>query len=41
MITLIATAVLFFIGGFYAGFKNAQSSKITKVSEIIKALKGK
>ena len=41
LLLILSVAVLLFAGGFYAGFKNAQSSKITKVSEIIKALKGK
>lgn len=41
ILLLLSVAVFSFIGGFYAGFKNAQSSKVTKVSELIKALKGK
>ena len=41
MIIYLSIAVLSFAGGFYSGFKNAQSSKVAKVSNIIKALKGK
>jgi len=40
MITLILIAVAF-AGGFYAGVKNAKSSKVEKAVDIIRALKGK
>ena len=40
LIYLTAGAVLF-IAGFYAGVKNANSSKINKGKELIKALKSK
>jgi uncharacterized protein YneF (UPF0154 family) len=30
-----------FIGGFYAGVKNAKSAKVEKAVDILKALKGK
>lgn len=41
MIIYIVLSVVSFLGGFYAGFKNASSAKVNKVSEILKALKGK
>jgi hypothetical protein len=41
MITLLITLVLGFIGGFYAGFKNANSSKIAKAKTIIDTIKSK
>jgi lipopolysaccharide biosynthesis regulator YciM len=40
MITLLLIAVAF-AGGFYAGVKNAKSSKVDKAVDILKALKGK
>jgi hypothetical protein len=40
MITLLLIAVAF-AGGFYAGVKNASSSKVEKAVDILKALKGK
>ena len=40
MIYLICI-VLGFAGGFYAGVKNASSSKVEKAVDILKALKGK
>ena len=30
-----------FLGGFYAGVKNANSAKVEKAVDILKALKGK
>lgn len=39
ILLLLSVAVLSFIGGFYAGFKNCNSSKVNKVNEIIKGLK--
>jgi len=44
MTTLILiglSLVLGFIGGFYAGVKNASSKKVDKAIDILKALKGK
>jgi uncharacterized protein YneF (UPF0154 family) len=40
MITILALLVGF-IGGFYAGVKNAKSSKVEKAKSILDALKGK
>lgn len=40
LIYLIAGAVLF-IAGFFAGVKNAGSSKVEKTIDILKALKSK
>jgi hypothetical protein len=33
--------VVAFLGGFYAGVKNANSSKISRGKELLDALKGK
>jgi hypothetical protein len=44
MTTLLLLAfalVLGFAGGFYAGLKNASSSKVEKARSILDALKGK
>ena len=44
MTTLILFAfalILGFAGGFYAGLKNASSSKVEKAKSILDALKGK
>jgi hypothetical protein len=40
MITLLLIAIAF-AGGFYAGVKNASSSKVEKAVDILKALKSK
>jgi lipopolysaccharide biosynthesis regulator YciM len=40
MITLLLIVVAF-AGGFYAGIKNANSSKVEKAKSILDALKGK
>jgi lipopolysaccharide biosynthesis regulator YciM len=40
MITLLLIVVAF-AGGFYAGIKNANSSKVEKAKSIVDALKGK
>jgi lipopolysaccharide biosynthesis regulator YciM len=40
MITLLLIVVAF-AGGFYAGLKNASSSKVEKAKTILDALKGK
>jgi hypothetical protein len=40
MITLLLIVVAF-AGGFYAGVKNAKSSKVEKAVDILKALKSK
>jgi hypothetical protein len=40
MITLLLI-VIGFAGGFYAGLKNANSSKVEKAKSIIDQLKGK
>ena len=37
----ILCIVLGFLGGFYAGVKNASSAKVEKAIDILKALKGK
>lgn len=37
----ILCIVLGFAGGFYAGIKNASSSKVEKAKSILDALKGK
>lgn len=39
MTTYIITLLVGFAGGFYAGIKNANSSKVTKAKEIIDDLK--
>jgi hypothetical protein len=39
--TYLICIVLGFAGGFYAGVKNASSSKVEKAVDILKALKGK
>ena len=41
MIALFIAALTGFIGGFYAGVKNASSAKVEKAVDILKALKGK
>jgi len=44
MTTLVligVSLVLGFLGGFYAGVKNASSKKVEKAVDILKALKGK
>ena len=37
----ILCIVLGFAGGFFAGVKNANSAKVEKAVDILKALKGK
>lgn len=39
MITLLCFLVLGFAGGFYAGLKNANSSKLAKAKAALDALK--
>ena len=39
--TYLICIVLGFAGGFYAGVKNANSKKVEKAVDILKALKGK
>jgi len=44
MTTLILVGIALFLGfcgGFYAGLKNASSSKVEKAKSILDALKGK
>lgn len=41
MIIAIISILVGFAGGFYAGYKNANSSKIAKGLDLIAALKGK
>ena len=41
MITFLIALFLGFIGGFYAGVKNAKSAKVEKAKSILDALKGK
>jgi len=41
MIIIILSIIAAFAGGFYAGVKNASSSKVEKAVDILKALKGK
>ena len=41
MILALIALVLGFAGGFYAGLKNANSSKVEKAKTILDALKGK
>jgi hypothetical protein len=39
LIAIIISLVLGFAGGFYAGLKNANSSKVQKVKDVIEDLK--
>ena len=41
MIIALISLILGFAGGFYAGVKNANSSKISKGKELLDALKSK
>lgn len=41
MITILICTLIGFAGGFYAGVKNANSSKLAKGKELLEALKGK
>jgi len=41
MITILVCTLIGFAGGFYAGLKNASSSKVEKAKSIIDQLKGK
>ena len=41
MIAYLLCIAVAFAGGFYAGVKNAKSSKVEKAVDILKALKGK
>ena len=39
MITTLILIALAFAGGFYAGLKNANSSKVAKAKDILDAIK--
>jgi uncharacterized protein YneF (UPF0154 family) len=41
MIIAILSLIVGFVGGFYAGVKNANSSKLSKGKELLNALKSK
>ena len=41
MITILVSLLIGFLGGFYAGVKNAKSAKVEKAKSILDALKGK
>lgn len=41
MIIALISLLIGFAGGFYAGVKNADSSKLAKGKELLAALKGK
>lgn len=41
MIPALICLVIGFAGGFYAGIKNANSSKVSKGKALLDALKGK
>jgi len=41
MITILVCTLIGFAGGFYAGLKNANSSKVEKAKSILDQLKGK
>ena len=41
MIIALISLILGFAGGFYAGVKNANSSKVAKGKELLSALKSK
>lgn len=41
MMLALISLVVGFIGGFYAGVKNADSPKLSKGKELLEALKGK
>jgi hypothetical protein len=41
MITILTCTLIGFAGGFYAGIKNASSSKVEKAKSILDQLKGK
>jgi hypothetical protein len=41
MITILVCTLIGFAGGFYAGIKNASSSKVEKAKSILDQLKGK
>ena len=41
MILALISLLIGFAGGFYAGVKNADSSKLSKGKELLAALKGK
>ena len=41
MIIALISLILGFAGGFYAGVKNANSSKLAKGKELLAALKSK
>ena len=41
MITILVCTLIGFAGGFYAGVKNASSSKVEKAKSILDQLKGK
>lgn len=39
MLSYIITLVVGFAGGFYAGYKNSNSSKVNKAKDIVDLLK--
>lgn len=39
MITILLSVFVGFVGGFFAGVKNANSSKVAKAKEVIANLK--
>ena len=41
MILALISLIVGFAGGFYAGLKNANSSKVEKAKSIIEQLKGR
>jgi uncharacterized protein YneF (UPF0154 family) len=41
MITILVCTLIGFVGGFYAGIKNAKSAKVEKAKSILDQLKGK
>jgi len=41
MITILVCTLIGFLGGFYAGVKNAKSAKVEKAKSILDQLKGK
>jgi hypothetical protein len=40
MITILVCTLIGFVGGFFAGIKNANSSKLSKGKALLDALKG-
>ena len=39
MITILLSVLVGFVGGFFAGVKNANSSKVAKAKEVVANLK--